>query len=132
MTLLAGAVVVLSAAYLLGFGVVAVAGPARAFSYLRRFASTLPMHVLELLVRFVVGAAFVGYASRMQFGGVFHTFGGILVITTLGLAVVPWRWHQRVAQTTVPAVERYLPLMGAASIAAGVFVLWAATVRFLG
>jgi uncharacterized protein YjeT (DUF2065 family) len=71
------------------------------------------------------GAAFVGYASRMQFGGVFHAFGSIVVVTTLGLAVIPWRWHQRLARTSVPAVEGHLRLIGIASIAAGAFVAWA-------
>jgi uncharacterized protein YjeT (DUF2065 family) len=131
-TLISGVVVVLSAAYLLGFGVLAVARPARAFTYLRRFASTLPLHVLELLVRIVVGAAFVGYASQMRFGGAFHVFGMILVATTVGLAVIPWRWHRWVAQTTVPAVPPYLPLIGITSLAAGAFVLWAVMDRFPG
>ena len=131
-TLAAGAGVMLSAAYLLGFGVLAVAGPARAFRYLRRFASTIALHVVELFVRFVVGAAFIGYASQMQFGGIFKTIGITVVITTLGLALIPWRWHQRVAQRTVPAVERYVPLMGIASIAAGAFVIWAVASRLPG
>jgi hypothetical protein len=128
-TLVAGTIVVLSGAYLLGFGVLAIAGPAQALRYLRRFASTFPLHVLELSVRMVVGAAFIRYASQMQLPGVFHTFGIVLATTTLGLALVPWRWHQRLAHKTVPAVERYIPLMGAASIAAGAFVIWAVTVR---
>ena len=89
LTLHAGAVVALSALYLLGFGAIAVAGPARAFGYLQHFASTLRLHVLELLVRIAVGAAFVGYASQMHFGSLFYTFGGILVVTTLALAVIP-------------------------------------------
>jgi uncharacterized protein YjeT (DUF2065 family) len=125
LTLLAGAVVVLSALYLLGFGAIAVAGPARAFGYLQHFASSLRLHVLELLVRIAVGAAFVGYASQMHFGSIFYTFGGILVLTTLALAVIPWRWHQQIAQTSVPAVEPYVRLIGIASFAAGAFVLWA-------
>jgi uncharacterized protein YjeT (DUF2065 family) len=131
-TVLAGMVVMLSAAYLLGFGVLAVAGPARAFGHLRRLASTFPLHVLELLVRFAVGAAFVAYASEMQFGGAFRTFGIIIVITTLGLAVLPWRWHRWVAQLTLPAIERHVSLLGIASIAAGSLVLWAVVGRFLG
>lgn len=47
LTLLAGAVVALSALYLLGFGAIAVAGPARALGYLQHCASTLGLHVLE-------------------------------------------------------------------------------------
>jgi uncharacterized protein YjeT (DUF2065 family) len=125
LTLLAGAVVALSAFYLLGFGAVAVAGPTRALRFLKHFASTLRLHVLELLVRMVVGAAFVGYAPHMPFGSAFYTLGAVLVVTTLALAVLPWRWHQRIAQASVPAVEPYLRLVGIASLAAGAFVLWA-------
>ncbi len=121
----AGVLVALSALYLLGFGATAVASPDRAFGYLRHFASTLRLHVIELIGRIVVGAAFVGYASHMPFGAAFHAFGGVLVATTLGLAVMPWRWHQRVARSSVPAIEPHLRLIGIASLAAGAFVLWA-------
>ncbi|MDQ3605100.1 MAG: hypothetical protein M3418_02765, partial [Gemmatimonadota bacterium] len=121
-TFLAGAMVVLAALYLLGFGVLAVAAPARASEYLHGFAGSFRLHVLELIARLIVGAAFVGYASHMPLGGVFYTFGLVLVITTLGLAVLPWRWHQRFAQTSVPAAVHWLPFLGIASIAAGAFV----------
>jgi uncharacterized protein YjeT (DUF2065 family) len=132
LTRFAGAVVVLSAAYLVGFGVLAIARRSSAIRYLRRFASTFRLHILELCVRCAIGAAFIGYASRMQLPGVFRAFGIVLVATTLGLALIPWRWHQRIAQATVPRVERYLPLLGIAAVAAGVFVLWAVTARLLG
>jgi hypothetical protein len=82
-------------------------------------------HVLELIARFVVGAAFVGYAAHMKFGGAFHTFGWIVVITTLALAVLPWRWHQRFALASVPIAVRFLPVIAMVSVAAGAFVIWA-------
>jgi uncharacterized protein YjeT (DUF2065 family) len=123
-TFLAGAVVLVAALYLLGFGVVAVAVPARATEYLHGFASSFRLHVLELIARFVVGTALVGFASHMQFGRAFTVFGVVLVLTSLGLAVLPWHWHQRFAQTSVPAAVRYLPLIGILSIAAGTFVCW--------
>lgn len=124
-TLIAGAVVLLSAAYLLGFGTIAVVDPARAGSYLTRFAGSVRLHVLELLVRFAVGLAFVGYASHMQFGRAFEAFGAVLLVTTLALALLPWRWHRRFAETSVPAALPYLPLIGVVSIIAGAGVVWA-------
>ena len=123
--LLAGAVVSLAGAYLLAFGVLAVASPSRASAFLGGFAGSLRLHVLELLVRLVVGVAFVAYASHLRLGGVFHAFGWVLVVTTLALAAIPWRWHRRIADTSVPAVVRFLPWMGAAAVAAGALVLWA-------
>ena len=124
-TLLAGAVVSLAGAYLLGLGVLAVAAPSRASRFLGGFAGSLRLHLLELLARLLVGVAFAGYASHTRLGGVFHAFGWILVVTTLGLAVMPWRWHRRIAETSVPAVVRFLPWMGGASVIAGALVLWA-------
>jgi uncharacterized protein YjeT (DUF2065 family) len=131
-TFVAGAVVLLAALYLLGFGVLAVAVPARASQYLHGFASSLRLHVLELIARLAVGVAFVGYASHMQFGSVFYTVGVILVVTTLGLAVLPWRWHRRFAQVSVPAAVHHLPLLGIVSIAAGIVVCWAVARAPLG
>lgn len=125
MTLLAGAVVVLAGAYLLGFGVFAALAPSNASAYLRAFASTMRLHLLELLVRLAVGFALVGYAPHMGLGGVFRAFGWIVVATTLALAVLPWRWHQRFAERSVPAALRYLPLIALSSIIGGALVLWA-------
>jgi uncharacterized protein YjeT (DUF2065 family) len=86
-------------------------------------------HVLELVICLAAGAAFLGYASRMQFTGAFHLLGLVLIMTTLGLAVLPWRWHRRFAQLSVPVANPYLPLIGIVSIAAGAFVFWAVASR---
>lgn len=121
---LAGAVVVVAAFYLLGFGILALMAPSQASRYLLGFAGSLRLHVLELLARLTVGVAFVGYAAHVHFAGTFHTIGVVLVATTLGLALVPWRWHQRIARSSVPAALPYLPFMGVVSMAAGAFVCW--------
>lgn len=116
----------LAAAYLLAFGVLAALAPSRTSAYLRGFASSLRLHVLELLARMVVGAAFVAHAPHMHFGAAFRAFGWIVVVTTVVLAVLPWRWHQRFAGATVPAAARWLPLIAVSSIAAAALVFWAA------
>jgi hypothetical protein len=124
-TFFAGAVVVSAALYLVAFGVLALLMPSTISGYLQQFASSLRLHLLELLARLVVGAAFVGYAAHMQLGSAFRILGWILVFTTLGLALLPWRWHQRFAQASVPAALRFLPVMAVVSIAAGALVVWA-------
>jgi uncharacterized protein YjeT (DUF2065 family) len=124
-TALAGAGVMLAAFYLMGFGALAVALPRQASEYLDGFASSVRVHVLELVARFGMGVAFVGYASHMQFTGAFRAFGLILILTTLALAVLPWRWHRRFARAAVPAARPYLAVMGLVSIGAGAFVFWA-------
>lgn len=122
---LAGAVVGLTAGYLLIFGILAMFVPSRASRYLLGFASSWNVHVLELTIRFVAGMAFVWNAHRMKYSGVFYAFGWILIITTLGLALFPWRWHQRFAERFVPGALRFLRPMGLAAASAGIAVAWA-------
>jgi uncharacterized protein YjeT (DUF2065 family) len=66
----------------------------------------------------------------MEFPGAFQLLGLVLIVTTLGLAALPWRWHQRFAAMSVPAARPYLRGIGVVSIAAGIFVFWAAARTF--
>jgi uncharacterized protein YjeT (DUF2065 family) len=131
-TFVAGVVVLLAALYLLGFGALALLLPARASGYLHGFAASLRVHLLELVARAAVGLALVGYASHMRYAGAFHLFGLILVFTTLALALVPWRWHHRFSQASVPAVQAYLPVIGVVSIASGSLMIWAVASMLVG
>jgi hypothetical protein len=76
-------------------------------------------------MRFLVGGAFVLAAPRVFFPGAFGLFGWILLTTTAGLLLVPWRWHHRFVRGAVPGVLRFLPLVGGSSIILGCLVLWA-------
>jgi hypothetical protein len=62
----------------------------------------------------------------MRFATVFVAFGWVLLATTAVLLLVPWRWHQRFAQLSVPKAVRYLPLIAIASLLLGSFVVFAA------
>lgn len=122
---LALSVVVLAGLYLLSLGVASLVAPRHASRFLLGFASSRSVHFAELFVRLVVGAAFVLNAPRMLFSGGFNIFGWILLVTTGGLFLVPWRWHQRFAQQAVPSATRYITLIGLASLAFGAFILTA-------
>lgn len=123
---LASLLVLLAGLYLLGLGVVSLADPARATRFLLGFAGSARAHYLELALRLAVGAAFIWRAPHLLFPGLFSLFGWVLAITTAGLFLVPWRWHQRFAQSSVPHALRHLRLLGIASLALGGFVLLAA------
>jgi len=83
------------------------------------------LHYLELAVRLVVGGAFVVSAPMLRYPLAFAAFGWIIVITTVGLMLVPWQWHRLLAQRTVPRALRFLPLLGLASLLLGGVVLFA-------
>jgi hypothetical protein len=117
------AVVVTAALYLLALGGGALIRPESAKRFLEGFATTPRMHFTELALRVLTGAAFVFSAPRMAFGPAIMLFGWILIVTSLALALVPWRLHKRFAAWSVPQATRHMPLVGITSIVGGVVLL---------
>lgn len=114
-------VIVLTAAlYLLVLGGSALVRPAFARRFLGGFATTRRLHFTELALRILVGAALVITAPRMAVGTAALAFGWLLVGTSVGLALIPWRLHRRFAAWSVPQATEYLPLIGVASLAGGI------------
>ncbi|CAN5859159.1 hypothetical protein BH24ACI5_BH24ACI5_04090 [soil metagenome] len=123
MNLLALTLVFLFGLYLIGLAVAVWLSPATAAGFLGGFASSAFTHYLELGLRLVAGGAILRYAPQMLFSGFFVLCGWGLVLTTVGLLAVPWRWHHRFAQWTVPYAIRNLRLLAVASFAFGGFIL---------
>lgn len=121
--LLASILVWLTGLYLISFSLVMFLAPARAKRFLSDFASSAFAHYLELGVRLVAGVAILRYAPQMLFSNFFVIFGWILVVTTVALFAVPWRWHQRFAQWGVPYATRNLRLVAGAAFVFGGFVI---------
>jgi uncharacterized protein YjeT (DUF2065 family) len=119
-------VVLLAGIYFVSLAAVALAAPNLATRFLLGHARTALVHYLELFLRLAVGAAFLLHGPSTRFPTFFAAFGWVLVATTAVLFVVPWRWHQRFAQRSVPQAVRYLRLIGVASFFLGTFVLVAA------
>lgn len=120
---LALAIVVLTGLYFIVLGAVSLLAPARANRFLLGFADSPSTHYIELLLRFVVGGAFLFHAPRMPLSSIFNMFGWVLIVTTGCLLLVPWRWHRRFAQQAVPRAVRYIALIGLASLLIGGFIL---------
>lgn len=122
---LAFAVIVGAALYLLAFGAASLVVPVQAERFLFGFASSQQVHILELFLRFVVGAALILYAPRMVFPDAFNLFGWVLLVTTACLLLVPWRWHRRFAQYVAPRVARHITSIGWASLVMSGLIFWA-------
>ncbi|MFP7723644.1 hypothetical protein [Lysobacter sp. A3-1-A15] len=120
------AVVAMAGLFFVALGALSLLAPSAARRFLLGFASSPRKHYLELAVRLVVGAAFLLAAPRTALPTALSVFGGIMLATTAGLLLVPWRWHHRFARRAVPEALRFLPLLGAASAVLGGLVLWAA------
>lgn len=66
-----------------------------------------------------VDASLVHTSPSLPHPPIFHGFGWILIVTSLVMFVVPWRWHRKFAQRAVPQALRYIKLRGVSSIALG-------------
>lgn len=117
--------VMATALYLLVLGGAALARPSLAATFLGGFVSSATTHFLEVALRILAGLSLVSAAPQMQGTPIISTFGWILVGTSLVLAVLPWRLHQRFAAWSVPRATQHLPVIGIASAAAGCALLTA-------
>jgi hypothetical protein len=116
-------VVLLTGFYLIGLAIMSLVVPAQASSFLLGFAGSAFTHYLELLLRMIVGGAFLQCAPDLLFPDIFALFGWVLIATTACLFVVPWQSHRRFAQRAVPHAIRQLKLVAVASLLFGGFVL---------
>lgn len=108
--------------FLLLQGVLALACPRAVRRFLDGFAASAAVHVAELALRIVAGAGFIGYAARSASPWAFAGFGWLLVLTSLPLLLVPWRWHRRFARWAVPLATRWMWPYAVGCLAAGAAV----------
>ncbi len=116
-------IVATAALYLIALGGAALVRPAVAQRFLGGFATTPRVHFTELALRVLAGAALVLRAPHMVGSPALLLFGWILIVTSLALALVPWRWHQRFAAWSVPQATQFMPVIGVASLVGGLGLL---------
>ena len=125
MSYLAYVIICCAVTYLLLLGVGAFTRPAGTARFLGAFAQTLPAHFLELALRVAVGAALIIRSPAMHFAQGVAVFGWILVGTSVLIALMPWRLHQRFARWSVPLATRRMRFLGVGATVAGLVVLYA-------
>lgn len=110
--------------FLLALAGLLVFSEERGKRFLLGFATSAFTHYLEISLRIIVGAALVVWATKMLFSPVFLVFGWMLIGTSAVLAVIPWRWHKRFADLSVPPVLKYPKLLAIVAAAMGSFILF--------
>lgn len=122
---LAGLLVAAAALYCIALAALSIWRPAQAARFLLGFVGTPLKHYAELALRLIMGWAFVTYSPRMAWPQMFNGFGWVLLVTTVLLLLIPWRWHQGIARRSVPLVIPHIRLLGVASLLLGLFMLLA-------
>ena len=124
MSVVAAVVVVVFALSLITFTGVAFAKPARAERFLVAFASSARTHYVEQLLRLLIGAALVVLSRTMWQPKVFWLLGWALVVSSVVLLCLPWRWHDRLGARLRPMLVRYLRLYAVGAFALGALLLY--------
>ena len=122
--LLSGVVILLFCAFLIGLAIVIVLKPKRAEQFISSFASSARTHYTEQVARLIVGIAIVVLAPSMWYSNLFIIFGGILIVTSLGLMLIPWQWHHKYGEWTIPLALRYRKVFALGAFSLGVLVLY--------
>lgn len=119
-------IVLLSALFLFILACLSLFMPRHAVRFLGGFASSAKAHYLEMIVRLIVGAAFIINAPTMLYSKMFMIFGWLLVGSTVILILLPWRWHQLFGQKVASPVIRQVWLIGIGSLLLSAAIFFAA------
>lgn len=124
MSLLAGIVVVAFGLFLIGLTGVVFAKPALAERFFMSFASSARAHYVEQAFRLLIGASLVVLSPAMWQANVFRVVGWIIVVTSVGLILIPWRWHHSFGLWVLPMVVRHMRLYAVGLFAFGALLLY--------
>lgn len=113
----------LTGLYLVVLGTIALLFPNVTGKFLLGFAKTPARHYIELFTRLIVGASLVTSAKSVSYPLSFNIFGWLLVVTTLLMAFMPWKTHDRIARHSVLKALPYLPLIGIISLLLGGLIM---------
>jgi hypothetical protein len=124
MNWLAGIVVVGFCLFLIGLSVLIATKPSLAERFLRSFASSARAHYIEQGLRLLVGAAVIHFSDSMRYPELFKLFGWLIVITTVGLLLIPWQWHHKFSTKVMPPVFRHMRLFALGAFALAAIILY--------
>jgi uncharacterized protein YjeT (DUF2065 family) len=120
------AIVLAAGLYLVVLGVTAWFAPGQARHFLLRVARSARAHYAEMAIRILVGGAMILAARRMPVHEVVWWFGLMLVVTSIGLLLVPWRWHRAFADRAIPQLTGYMGAVGTVSLLLGILLSFGA------
>ena len=124
MTLLSGIIVVAIGVCLLGLAAVVAIKPLLVERFLKTFASSARAHYTEQAVRLIAGAAIVIFAPSMWYADLFKIFGWIIIVTSVGVLLIPWQWHHKFGEWAIPWAIRHLKLYAFGASALGALILY--------
>ena len=121
---LSGIIILSFGIFLLGLAIIIVIKPGRAERFLGSYANSARAHYTEQVGRLVVGIALVTLAPSMWYTNLISILGWLLVVTTLGLLLIPWQWHHKFGEVVIPLTLKYMKFYALGALLLGIFVLY--------
>ncbi len=115
----AAGIVVSAGVCLIALAAVALARPDLARRFLLGFATTATAHYTEMGARILVGVALVIASPRMLISQFFFWFGMALLVSSILLICLPWKWHRSMGERVLPRFVNLLGLVGLVSFLLG-------------
>jgi hypothetical protein len=109
----AAGIIVSAGVCLIALSAVALARPDLARRFLLGFAATATAHYTEMGARILVGVSLVIASPRMLISQFFFWFGMALLVSSILLICLPWKWHRSMGERVLP---RFVNLLGLVSL----------------
>lgn len=122
---LSGIIILAFCVFLIGLGIVIIVDPQRAERFLKSYASSARAHYTEQVARLTVGGAMVIFSPSMWYSDLLNLFGWILIITSIGLLLIPWQWHHKFGEWAIPLTLRYMKFYALGAFVLGIFFVYA-------
>lgn len=88
------------------------------------FANSARAHYTEQDLRLLIGASLVVLSPAMWQASLFLLLGWAIVVTSIGLMLIPWQWHHRFGRRVLPLMVRHMRLYAVGLFAFGAFLLF--------
>jgi hypothetical protein len=124
MTLVAGWVVVAFGLFLIALTGAVFVKPALAQRFFMSFASSARTHYVEQVLRLLIGTSLVVLSPAMWQGTVFWLLGWAIVVSSVALLLIPWRWHHQLGERVLPIIVRHMRLYAIALFEFGALLLY--------
>ena len=60
----------------------------------------------------------------MWYPDLFKVFGWLIIVTSVGLLLIPWQWHHKFGKWAIPLAIRHLKLYALGASALGTLILY--------
>ena len=110
--------------FLIGLTAIVFARPALAERFFMSFASSARAHYVEQAFRLLIGTSLVVFSPAMWQTNMFGLIGWAIVVSSVGLMLIPWRWHHRLGVWVLPLIVRHMRLYAVGLFAFGALLLY--------